>query len=169
MSSRDTRTRQAKQMLRGYMNEVNSITENASVDDETGRWGLDPWIRIVHELVDLQLRTTAAVIQGALAGPWWLQQTSEELDSETVDVSPSAPFPRIVSASAFVRVGQQKTKIPPASLDLEPDVLPAGATQIQIRLKDYRYIGANYKGKIMLKNANDPRAKSQTVEVTVGL
>src|SRR3954447_11011387 len=117
MSSRDTRTRQAKQMLRGYMNEVNSITENASVDDETGRWGLDPWIRIVHELVDLQLRTTAAVIQGALAGPWWLQQTSEELDSETVDVSPSAPFPRIVSASAFVRVGQQKTKIPPASLD----------------------------------------------------
>ncbi|HEV7850024.1 MAG TPA: hypothetical protein VGP27_01500 [Mycobacterium sp.] len=163
------RTRQAKQMLRGYMNEVNTITENASVDDETGRWGLDPWIRIIHELVDLQLRTTASIIQGALAGPSWLQQTSEELDAETVDVSPSAPYPRIVSASAFVRVGQPTTKIPPASLDLEPDVLPAGATQIQIRLKDYRYVGANYKGKITLKNANDPSATPQTVEITVGL
>jgi hypothetical protein len=155
-------------MMRGYMNEVNTITQAASVDDETGRWGLDPWIRIVHELVDLQLRTTAAVIQGALAGPWWLQQTSEELDPEIVDVE-SAPYPRIVSASAFSRVGQPKTKIPPASLDLEPDVLPAGATQIQIRLKDYRYIGANYKGKIMLKNPNDPSGKPQPVEVTVGL
>jgi hypothetical protein len=169
MTSRNVRTRQAKQMLRGYMNEVNSIAENASVEDETGRWGLDPWIRIIHELVDLQLRTTAAVVQGALAGPWWLQQTTEELDAETVDVSPSAPYPRIVSASAFVRVGQPKTKIPPASLDLEPDVLPAGATQIQIRLKDYRYVGANYKGKITLKNANDPTAKPRIVEVIVGL
>lgn len=168
MSSRTTRTRQAKQMLRGYMNEVNTITENASVDDQTGRWGLDPWIRIVHELVDLQLRTTAAVIQGALAGPWWLQQTSEELDPEIVDVE-SAPYPRIVTASAFSRVGQPQTKIPPASLDLEPDVLPAGATQIQIRLKDYRYVGANYKGTIMLKNANDPSAKPDPVDVTVGL
>jgi hypothetical protein len=168
MSSRNMRTRQAKQMMRGYMNEVNTITENASVDDETGRWGLDPWIRIIHELVDLQLRTTASIIQGALAGPWWLQQTSEELDPEIVDVE-SAPYPRIVSASAFSRVGQPTTKIPPASLDLEPDVLPAGATQIQIRLKDYRYVGAHYKGEIMLKNANDPRAKPETVEITVGL
>jgi hypothetical protein len=169
MNTRNMRNRQAKQMLRGYLNEVNTITENASVEDKAGRWGLDPWIRIVHELVDLQIRTAAAVIQGAVAGPWWLQATPGQLEPETVDVKRSTPYPRFISASPFVRVGQPTTVIPPASLDLEPDMLPAGATQIQVRLKDYRFVGANYTGKIMLTDARDRSAKPQTVEVTVGL
>ncbi len=155
-------------MMRGYMDEITTIVDNASVEDKEGRWGLDPWIRIVHDLVDLQVRTTAAVIQGALAGPWWATPVNDELEPESVPVPP-AKFPRIVSASPFKRVGQPKTVIPPASLDLEPDVLPAGATKVQILLKDYRFVGANYKGQIRLTNANDPKAEPQTVEVTVGL
>jgi hypothetical protein len=155
-------------MMRGYMDEITTIVDNASVEDKEGRWGLDPWIRIVHDLVDLQVRTTAAVIQGALAGPWWATPAPEGLDPEPVDVEP-ANFPRIVSASPFTRVGQPMTVIPAASLDLEPDVLPAGAKQIQILLKDYRFVGANYEGRITLTNASDPKAEPETVEVTVGL
>jgi hypothetical protein len=168
MSASRARTRQAKRVMRGYMDGISTIIDHASVDDRENRWGLDPWIRIVHDLVDLQVRTTAAVIQGALAGPWWATPAHEGLDPEPVDVG-SASFPRIVSASPFTRIGQPNTVIPAASLDLEPDILPAGATQIQILLKDYRFVGANYQGTITLTNASDPKAKPETVEVTVGL
>src|SRR6476469_9375933 len=139
MSTRKARTRQAMHMMRGYTDEINKIVDNASVDDKEGRWGLDPWIRIIHDLVDLQVRTTAAVIQGALAGPWWATPANEGLDPEPVPVPPTN-YPRIVSVSPFKRVGQPKTVIPPASLGLIPDVLPAGATEIQILLKDYRFV-----------------------------
>jgi len=162
------RTRQAKQMMRGYMNEINTIAKNASVDDKVGQWGLDPWIRIVHDLVDLQVRTGAAVMRGALAGPWWLQPTPETLGPEPVGV-PAKDYPRIVSSSAFTRMWLPETVIPAASLDLEPDVLPAGATQVTILLKDYQFVGANYKGTIFLRNADDPTAQPVPVEVIVGL
>lgn len=168
MSTRKARTRQAKHLMRGYMDEITTIVDNASVDDKEGRWGLDPWIRIIHDLVDLQVRTTAAVIQGAVAGPWWATPANERLDPEPVEVEP-ADFPRLVSASPFSRVGQPKTIIPVASLDLEPHVLPAGAKQIQVLLKDYQFVGANYTGNITLTNVSDPTAEPKTVEVTVGL
>ena len=169
MSTRKARTRRAKHVMQGYMDGISTIVDNASVDDREDRWGLDPWIRIVHDLVDLQIRTTAAMIQGAVAGPWWATPTNEKLDPVPVPVKP-ADFPRLVSASPFKRLGQPTTIIPAASLDLEPDVLPAGAKQIQILLKDYRFVGANYKGTITFTNVNDPTAKSTPpVEVTVGL
>ena len=155
-------------MMHGYMSEINTIAKNASVEDKVGRWGLDPWIRIFHDLVDLQVRTGAAVMRGALAGPWWLQPTSETLDPEPVTV-PREDYPRIVSASAFVRIGLPETVIPAASLDLEPNILPEGDTQIEILLKDYQFVGANYRGTIFLRNADDPTAQPQEVKVTVGL
>jgi hypothetical protein len=169
MSFDSAPARRAKQMLRGYMNEVNTIAHKASVDDRSGRSGPDPLMRMIVELVDLQLRVTAAVVQGALAGPWWLERTSDELDAVPVDVAEPAPYPRTVTASAFVRVGQPQTRIPPGSLDIEPDVLPAGATQIRFRLRDNRYVGANYEGELTLRSVQDPTAHVQPVGVTVGL
>jgi hypothetical protein len=168
MSTRKMRTRQAKQMMQGYMGEINTIAKNASVEDKVGRWGLDPWIRIFHDLVDLQVRTGAAVMRGALAGPWWLQPTPETLDPVPVPV-PFADYPRIATASAFVRLWMPEMVIPAASLDLQPDVLPAGATQIRILLKDYQFVGANYKGTIFLRNVDNPKAQPVPVEVIVGL
>jgi hypothetical protein len=150
------------------MDGISTIVDNASVDDSENRWGLDPWIRIVHDLVDLQIRTTAAMIRGAVAGPLWATPANETLDPVPVPV-PHANFPRLVSASPFKRLGQPTTIIPATSLDLEPHPLPAGATEILVLLKDYRFVGANYEGRITLTNASDPEAEPETVEVTVGL
>jgi hypothetical protein len=168
MSTGRARTRQAKHVMRGYMEGINAIVDNASVDDRENRWGLDPWIRIVHDLVDLQIRTTAAMIQGAVAGPWWATPANETLDPVPVPV-PDADFPRLVSASPFKRLGQPTTIIPASSLELEPHLLPANATEIKILLKDYRFVGANYEGTLMFTKVNDPTVTLPSIEVTVGL
>jgi hypothetical protein len=169
MSTRTMRTRQTKQAMRGYLNEINAIAENASQVDKDGKWGLDGWIRTIHDLVDLQVRTAAGVLQMGLAGPWWVTPAEHSVDPTEVDVSPAVDYPQMVSASPFARVGYPDTVIPAYSIDLEPDVLPAGAATLTIALKDTRFVGANYTGKITLRSALDATAASRIIEVTVGL
>jgi hypothetical protein len=156
--------------MRGALREFSTITENASKTDKAGEWGLDAWIRVIHELVDLQVRSSAAVVQAAISGPWWtepLDDTPQPSDPEKVAAT---NYPRTLqAASPFVRIGQPQTAIPAHSIGFDPEVLPAGAEEFRVVLKDYRYIGANYKGTVRLTPAADPKAAPYDKEVIVGL
>jgi hypothetical protein len=158
---------QADQFMRGYLDEINTITENASAVDKAGGWGLDGWIRTIHDLFDLQVRTFAAVLQAGIAGPWWaIESPDEPLPAEPIKVK-SEPYSRKLSALNFARVGLPGTKIPSYSLGFNPEILPAGAEEFRIVLKDDRFLGANYKGTVLLTPMSG--ANPDEVEVTVGL
>jgi hypothetical protein len=156
--------------MRGALREFSTITENASKTDKAGDWGLDAWIRVIHELVDLQVRTSAAVVQAALSGPWWTEPVDyEPQPSDPVGVD-ATNYPRTLqAASAFVRIGLPQMVIPAHSIGFDPEVLPARATEFRVVLKDYRYVGANYRGTVRLTPAADPKATPYDKEVTVGL
>jgi hypothetical protein len=170
MTAPKNRMGQAANMTRGCLREFKTITENASRTDKDGDWGLDAWVRIIHELVDLQVRTSAAVLQAAIAGPWWTEPSDDEPQpSDPVTVDPTS-YPRTLqAASAFSRVGLPQTKIPAYSIGFDPEVLPAQATEFRVVLKDHRFIGANYTGTVRLTNATNPTAAPVDKEVIVGL
>jgi hypothetical protein len=169
-NSPKNRVGQAANMTRGYLREVKTITENASRTDKDGDWGLDAWVRIIHELVDLQVRTSAAVLQAALAGPWWTEPLDVEPEPSDPVTVEAENYPRTLqAASPFVRLGLPRMAIPAHSIGFEPEVLPARGTEFRVVLKDYRFIGANYEGTVRLTPATDPKAAPLDIKVTVGL
>jgi hypothetical protein len=171
MSGPKFKVQQTSNIMRGMVREFNTITENASRTDKDGDWGLDAWVRIIHELVDLQVRTTAAVLQVAIAGPWWTEPSDDDLQpSDPVKVEKERDYPRkLQAASAFVRLGLPQTTIPPKSIGFDPEVLPANGKEFRVVLKDQRFVGSNYEGTVVLTNEDDPNAEPDTQEVTVGL
>jgi hypothetical protein len=60
-------------------------------------------------------------------------------------------------------------KIPDYCIGFQPSVLPAGKTDFRIVLRDYRFVGANYTGKVILTSLTDVGAKRDEKQVTVGL
>jgi hypothetical protein len=170
MTAPRMRMQRTASTMRGALREFNTITENASKTDKAGEWGLDAWIRVIHELVDLQVRTSAAVLQAALSGPWWTEPVDyEPQPSDPVEVD-ATNYPRTLqAASPFVRIGLPKMAIPAHSIGFDPEVLPAGAEAFRVVLKDYRYVGANYRGTVRLTPASDPKAAPYDKEVIVGL
>jgi hypothetical protein len=170
MTAPKNRISQAANMTRGYFREVKTITETASKTDKSGEWGLDAWVRIIHELVDLQVRTGAAVLQAALSGPWWTEPLEDEPQpSDPVKVD-AKNYPRTLrAASPFVRIGLPGIAIPAHSIGFDPELLPAGASEFRIVLMNYRYVGANYQGTVRLTPVSDPKAAPDEIRVTVGL
>jgi hypothetical protein len=163
--------RRTANVMRGALRDFNTITENASKTDKAGDWGLDAWVRVIHELVDLQVRTTAAVVQAAISGPWWTEPLDDEPEpSEPIPVD-VRDYPRTLSAATpFVRIGSPETAIPARSIGFIPEKeLPAGDTKFQVVLKDYRFVGANYKGTVRLTRADGTPAEPEDMDVTVGL
>lgn len=158
--------------VRGYLSQINAIVEKAARTDEKGVWGVDPWITIVHDLIDLQIRTAAQGAQLGLAGPWWLKPVDREpAISVPIDVPPE-PYPRILSvAQSFERVGRKGARLPDGALAFTPPILPAGATSFQIKLTDYNYIGANYSGKVGFRrvDASTNVVPQPSLSVTIGL
>jgi hypothetical protein len=171
MSGPKFKVQQTANIMSGMVREFNTITETASKTDKDGDWGLDAWIRIIHELVDLQVRTTAAVLQVAIAGPWWTEPSDDDPQpSDPVKVKKERDYPRkLQAASAFVRLGLPQTTIPPTSIGFDPEVLPAKGKEFRVVLKDQRFVGSNYEGTVVLTNEDDPNAEPDTQEVTVGL
>ncbi|MGA5464198.1 hypothetical protein [Mycobacterium sp. NPDC050041] len=167
MSTPESAVQQVAQMSRFWVNEFNRVAVNASDYDKAGKWGLDGWIRVFHELIDLQIRTFAGVLQGGIAGPWWLELPENLAPVDPVEVPTARPYPRTISVSPFARVGRPDITIPPASLKFV-NVLPPNAKLFEINLRDDRFIGSNYVGKVTLKNASNG-AHDSTFEVTVGL
>ncbi|WP_319430815.1 hypothetical protein [Mycobacterium sp. RTGN5] len=158
-------------VVRGYYDQINEIAQDAARRDDAGKWGIDGWVRLIHNLLDLNMRTYAGAVQVALAGPsWWLQPTSTKpIPPDPIDV-PDRPYLRAVSVvQPFERIGRPDVRIPLQALTFEPALLAPGAKQVQIILTDDRYTGANYTGALRLRRADGAGQDSETVTVTVGL
>ena len=105
------------------------------------------------------------MLQAALAGPWWTAtaddepQPSDPVDGGARELSADRCRP----PPPFVRIGLPETKIPPAQHRLRPGgSARTERPEFRVVLKDYRFLGANYKGKVCLTNATDPRQRPTT-------
>lgn len=166
-------TRQAGQFVRGYVGQMGGIAEHAVSTDEAGHWGLDAWIRLIHNLIDLQIRTSATAFQAAIAGPWWLQPVDREpWLSDEIEVE-DKPYPRVFTiVRSFQQLGRQDVTIPDTAITFVPNVLPANAKKFQIDLTDNNFVGANYVGKVVLRRADGSASRPprpDPISVTVGL
>ncbi|BBY65147.1 hypothetical protein [Mycolicibacterium helvum] len=158
-------------VVRGYFDQINDIAQDAARRDDAGKWGIDGWVRLIHNLLDLNMRTYAGAVQVALAGPsWCLQPTSTKpIPPDPVDV-PQRAYQRSVSITKpFQRVGHPDIRIPLQAISFDPPVLVANATSVQLILTDDQFTGANYTGTLRLRRADGAGRESETVTVTVGL
>lgn len=163
--------RVAANLTRGYVDQINAIAQDAAQADNAGKWGIDGWIRLIHNLLDLQMRTWATAVDIALAGPkWWLEQPSTDPGPSDPVAVPGAPYPRTISiVEPLRRAGRPDVVIPAQVLEFVPDALPSGATSFEIRLTDERYVGASYVGRVRLRRSDGAGRDSSTVSFTVGL
>jgi hypothetical protein len=158
-------------VARGYLDQINAIAQDAARTDDAGKWGIDGWVRLIHNLLDLNMRTYAGAVQVALAGPqWWLQPVSTQpIPPDPIDV-PKRDYPRSVSISEpFTRVGRPDIRIPLQALAFQQPIVGPGQTSVQLLLTDDRFTGANYTGTLRLRRADGGGQDSETVTVTVGL
>ncbi|MET0699201.1 MAG: hypothetical protein ABWY93_06005 [Mycobacterium sp.] len=174
MTGPKTSIRHGAQFTQGYLNQLGRIAEDAAKTDAAGKWGVDGWIRLIHNLIDLQIRTTTTVTQIALAGPGaWLRPIDREpWESDPITVK-DFPFPQYFSiVKPFERLGRSDIRIPDTAIRFIPAILPPGETTFRIDLTDNNFVGANYVGEIALYRADSgPGARQlvQQLHVTVGL
>lgn len=173
MSERNMRLEQPARAAQGLMQGVNAIVRDAAKENDAGTLGVDGWIRSGHSLIDLGVRAYAGLLQTLIAGPWWASSppSGEPSPSEPIAV-PARPYLRkFTIVEPFVRVGIPRIRIPNQAIRFEPELLPGGATEFQVALRDYNFVGATYTGKIRLSRAGSaPRAPAEKpIKVTVGL
>ncbi|GAY14940.1 hypothetical protein [Mycobacterium sp. shizuoka-1] len=172
MSAPQPQLQRPASVIRGYFDQINEIAQDAARRDDAGRWGIDGWVRLIHNLLDLNMRTYAGAVQVALAGPsWWLQPTSTQpIPPDPIEVPTAKPYPRSVSiVKPFERIGRPEIRIPLQALSLQPAILAPGQTSVQIVLTDDRFTGANYTGALRLRRADGGGQDTEMVTVTVGL
>jgi hypothetical protein len=160
---------QQEDTARALLYQLNVIADAAAAEDKAGKWGLDGWIRTIHNLVDLQVRTYAAILQTSIGSSWWKKLLfGEPRPSEPIKVDPQ-PFARDLRADTVRRLALPKRTIPSSLIGFRPEYLPAGATQFQMYVKDYRYIGSNYTGDVILTSRYTTPPVIEKKTVTVGL
>lgn len=146
--------------------------EAGEQSDSAEGLGVDGRIALVHDLIDLSMTGWATLVECVIKGPGFLpgmSQATEPLPSEIIEVD-SAPYPRQLQADGpFQRVGLPQDTIPVSAIGFDPPFLPAGVTQFRLVLKDYRYVGANYTGKIALTTQAVANVAPYEKVVTVGL
>ncbi|MFA5708891.1 hypothetical protein [Mycolicibacterium sp.] len=161
--------REQEAAARALQEQLRIIIANAAADDKAGKWGLDGWIRTIHDLIDLQIRTVAGYLQTAGAGPWFGGLgPGKPWPSEKVFVEP-AKFPRRLDAVGFRRVGRGDDTVDSALIEFRPAVLDANADHFRVYLRDECRIGANYTGTVRFTRADGIPAALDPLPVTVGL
>lgn len=172
MTNPSTPLQPLTQLFSGMMNRIDDISTQAADTDEAGDWGLDGWIRVWHDLLDLQLRTAAQLLTASIAGPWWLAPPSPgDPQSEELRVDP-ADYDRTFRVVApFERLGAEGECIPDHAVTFHPSVLLANEGTFRIGLANNDFLGANYTGTIGLCRATDApdAAPEETHGITVGL
>jgi hypothetical protein len=170
----NTPLQQPVAVFREMIDEIVAISTEAADSDEAGTWGMDGWIKLIHNLLDLQVRLAATVLQTSIAGPWWLAEPSRACPpSEDIKVPNQKPYPRrLTVVKSFERQGRKGSIVPDSEIRFDPEILMPGDRVFRVALADNRFVGANYTGDIGLCDAST--GASATPEkvlktITVGL
>jgi hypothetical protein len=140
----------------------------ADADD----FGIDARISTAHKFVDTEIKGHAKLLETLIKGPLVPVVSGTPEDSDPIYVKAESYDRTIEARDPWVRVGIPTEKLP-AHLIKVPNVLPANASSFRIGLKDYNYIGANYRGQLVLKGTattlNPLADAADPVTVTAGL
>ncbi len=149
------------------------VAKDAVAQIDAGTYGCEAWCRSVVKMFDIMARGSAMHFKTAVSHGCC--STSSTTHPWPCGMKPSDPiavpahkdFSRHASvAVSFTRVGGQET-IPDDAIGIHPAVLPAGATSFQVYLKDPKYLGASYTGKVRLTTITSNFAPTSFVERVV--
>lgn len=168
--------------FRNALSQIRTISRVAEATDEAGGWGVDGWIKVIHGLLDLQIRYAAFLTESTLSGPWWLKRFgSGTYEADYLQAASAAPYPRrFTVVRSFTRVGSTGDVIPDPLIEFDPEILPPGEVRFLVRLRDeteypdaVSYLGANYVGTICVVPAGSDSLAASPLEepqtFTVGL
>jgi hypothetical protein len=171
-TARQAPVRQAASLTLGVLDQIKAIALDAAREDDAGRWGIDGWVRLIHNLLDLQMRTYANVVDIALAGPssWQWEPDTDPGPSLPVRLDKTLPYPCTISIlKSFERVGRPDIVIKDTVLEFVPAILAADATSFQVRLTDQKYAGASYLATVRLCRCDGLGQDSDELSFTIGL
>jgi hypothetical protein len=136
--------------------------------------GIDGRITLVHDLCDFGMKGWALLAECLVSGPGaWFGTSCEcackPLPSEPIEVPATTYSRQIEAVGPFVRVGMPNISVPVSAIAFQPASLPPGATQFQVVLTNYDYLGANYTGTIRLSTQAVNNVAAVDKVVTVGL
>jgi hypothetical protein len=162
-----------------FIGQVSSLWTEAADRSDTGEGlGINGRIALVHGLVDVWAKGYVALVEALLAGP--LNGPASGSAGVSSTLLPSAPLPsqvvvpaapyarRLDAKGPFHRVGLDNRTVPRSCIAFEPDTLNAGKTEFKIFLTDFRFVGANYNGTVVLTGETTGSPPDELV-VTVGL
>ena len=172
MSDPQTRIEQQAAEVKGLLDEATNISRDAAQRAVAGSYTLDDRINTIHVLFNVAVKSYVAILRLFIAGPLTGQPPQTPLPSEKIEITPQS-YPRKCSiAMDFQRVGLPSETVPRECCIVLPDeVIEPNEKEIRIALNDYRYVGANYTGKLCLRPTT-ASAGSQSEEfhtVTIGL
>jgi hypothetical protein len=143
--------------LRDVIKKGTEATVEAAKRADDDDFGIDARISTAHQFVDMEIKGHAKLLETLVKGPWVPMVSDTPEDSDPIYVDAQDYDRSIEALDPWVRVGIPTDKLP-ASLIKVPKVLPANASSFRIGLKDYNYIGANYRGQLVLKRTTSTNA-----------
>jgi hypothetical protein len=164
--------------IKDVLDRIGEISEDAEATDEAGRWGVDGWIRLIHDLIDMQIRFAATATEAVIEGPMWAHNRPYETD--LLRAKRATPYERRYEiVDRFAAVGNRKLEIPEDLMEFDPPTLPPGQSRFRVRLKTTprnqvaAFQGANYEGRIWLRpvdpNVAPTRLQDPPQKFVVGL
>ena len=157
--------------LKDVIKKGTELTVEAAAKADADEFGIDARISTAHEFVDTEIKGHAKILETLIKGPLVPVVSNTPPDSDPIYITP-APYDRTVEAVApWVRIGLN-SEILPVHLIKVPAVVPANSGSFKIGVKDYNYIGANYRGQLLLKRAatgTNALADDASITVTAGL
>ena len=161
------------------LDRITEVSEAAEDVDEAGRWGVDGWIQLIHDLIDMQIRYAASITESVIEGPFWGGGRAP-FESDLLRARRATTYERRFEINdRFSAVGKRGIEIPEDLLEFDPPTLPAGEVWFRVRLKTDEpqrtavYYGANYVGRIEFLPVDGreipPLMQGQPQTFTIGL
>ena len=154
------------QTLTDLIKQAGEMTVEAAKLADADDFGIDARISAAHKFVDMEIKGHAKLLETLIKGPLVPVVSGTPMDSDPISVAP-VPYPRSIEAIApWRRVAYPQIDLPVHLIKLPP-VLPANVGQFRIGVKDYNYIGSNYRGTLRLRPTSTAMAAQAPLDITV--
>lgn len=159
------------QQLKNHITTAFAMGVDAAKLADKDEFGINERISVAHAFVDLEVKGHAELLETLIGGPW--VDYGPLVDYDTIRVEPSNEAREVkLLGACFVRVGlTDKVKLPVDKLKAVPNILGPGVKEFRLYLSDLSFIGANYRGSVLLMPIN-PAAGAKApdpIVITAGL